>query len=64
MSKMVNMDGKQLFLKKLKILCSLDHPILFKFHQLILIKELQIMVFQTFYVNNIQQQQKHGRAWM
>ena len=36
--------GNNFFVKKLKILCSSDHPILFKFQQLvvkILIKELQ-----------------------
>ena len=40
---------KRLFVKKLKILYSLDHPILIKFRQLvvnIVIKELQ-MVFLT-----------------
>ena len=45
---------KRLFVKKLKILYSLDHPILFKFRQLvvyILIKNLQ-MVFWTSTVSN------------
>ena len=45
---------KRLFVKKLKILCSSDHPILIKFRQLvvnILIKELQ-MVFLTSTVIN------------
>ena len=40
---------KQLFVKKLKILFSSDHPILIKFRQLvenIVVKELQ-MVFST-----------------
>ena len=45
---------KQLFVKKLKILYSLDHPILIKFRQFvvnIVIKELQ-MVFLTSTVIN------------
>ena len=45
---------KRLFVKKLKILYSSDHPILIKFRQLvvnIVIKELQ-MVFLTFTVIN------------
>ena len=45
---------KRLFVKKLKILYSFDHPILIKFHQLvvsIVIKELQ-MVFLTSAVIN------------
>ena len=45
---------KRLFVKKLKIWYSSDHPILIKFHQLVIniaIKELQI-VFLTFTVIN------------
>ena len=45
---------KRLFVKKLKILYSSDHPILIKFRQLvvnIVIKELQV-VFLTFTVIN------------
>ena len=45
---------KRLFVKKLKIWYSSDHPILIKFHQLVVniaIKELQI-VFLTFTVIN------------
>ena len=45
---------KRLFVKKLKILCNSDHPILIKFRQLvvnIVIKELQ-MVFLTSTVIN------------
>ena len=33
--KVINMHGKRLFAKMLKILCRSDHPILFKFHQLV-----------------------------
>ena len=45
---------KRLFVKKLKILCNSDHPIVIKFRQLvvnIVIKELQ-MVFLTSTVIN------------
>ena len=45
---------KRLFVKKLKIMYSSDHPILIKFRQLvvnIVIKELQ-MVFLTYTVTN------------
>ena len=35
-SEMVNMHDKRLFVFKLRILCSSDHPILLKFRQLVL----------------------------
>ena len=51
---------KRLFVKKLKILYSLDHPILIKFRQLvvnIVIKEL-LMVFLTSTVLNTNENTK------
>ena len=46
---------KRLFVKKLKILYSLDHPILIKFRQLvvnIVIKELQLLFLTSTVINS------------
>ena len=46
---------KRLFVKKLKILYSLDHPILIKFRQLvvnIVIKELQVIFLTSTFINS------------
>ena len=55
---------KRLFVKKLKILYSSDHPILIKFRQLvvnIIIKELQMVFLTSTVINSNENMKEHER---